>query len=181
MRSIFAAALLVSFVPAVHGADDENPYRNAKVGDWVEYKMTGAGFEGKTKMTIVAKDDKELTFEIASTFTAGGKEMTGPLQKQTIDLTKKYDPVKDGIVKENGVDVKFEKLGEGEEKIKFGDKEFDTKWTKTKTTSTVNNITIVSEFKMWFCKDVPLSGLVRMDTTVQMTTTKLELIGLGKK
>jgi hypothetical protein len=41
--------------------------------------------------------------------------------------------------------------------------------------------TVITENKMWFSKDVPLSGLVRMDTTVGTTTSKLELIGTGHK
>ncbi len=179
MRPLFLSALLVCLAPAVRAADDENPYKNSKVGDWVEYKMTGTGFEGKTKMTVVAKDEKELTFEIAGSFTAMGKEMTAPVQKQTIDLTKPYDAIIAANLAKN--DVKVENLGEGKEKLKVGDKEYDTKWTKTKATATFNNITVVTETKMWFSKDVPLSGLVRMDTTVGAITTKLELTGSGKK
>jgi hypothetical protein len=40
---------------------------------------------------------------------------------------------------------------------------------------------VVSDYKMWFSKDVPLSGLVRMETTTSMLTMKLELIGSGRK
>jgi seryl-tRNA synthetase len=171
--------LLVSFVPAVRAADDENPWKNAKVGDWVEYKMTGTGFEGKTKMTIVAKDEKELSYEVAATFKANGNEMTAPVQKLKIDLTKAYDQ-KSALNLQNN-NTKLEIVDEGKEKLKVGDKEYDTKWTKYKSTTTVNNFTVVTENKMWFSKDVPLSGLVKMDTTVGSTTTKLELTGTGHK
>jgi hypothetical protein len=34
---------------------------------------------------------------------------------------------------------------------------------------------------MWFAANVPLSGLVRMDTTSPGFTSKLELIGSGSK
>jgi hypothetical protein len=179
MRLILAAALLVCFVPAVQGADDENPFRKSKVGDWVEYKMTGPNMEGKTKMTIVAKDDKELTYEVAGSFSYMGNQMVAPIQTLKIDLTKSYDPVVAADVKANGITV--EKEGEGKEKVKIGDKEYDTKWTKTKATSTVGGVTVVTNTKVWISKDIPLSGLVRMESTVAAITTKLDLIGSGSK
>jgi hypothetical protein len=160
-------------------AGDDNPFKKAKVGDWVEYKMTSATFEGKTKMIIVAADDKEVTYEVASTFSAMGKEMTGPFQKLKVDLTKNYDP----IIAQNlkSTNTKIEKVGEGTEKLKVGKREFNTKWTKLKSTTKVNDVTVVSEHKMWFSKDVPVSGLVRMDTNTGTFTSKLVLIGYGSK
>src|SRR5271157_695397 len=140
MRSIFAVALLVCFVSIAGAADDDNPYKNANVGDWVEYKMTGNNIEGKTKMTVTAKDDKELTYEVTATVTFMGREQTAPVQQMKIDLTKPYDPVVAENLKRKN--VKLEKIDEGAEKIKVGDKEFDTKWTKTKATSSVQNNTV---------------------------------------
>jgi hypothetical protein len=164
----------------VLAADEEDPYKKAKVSDWIEYKMTGTNnIEGKTKMTVVAKDDKELTFEITGTFSFMGKETAIPVQKQKIDLTKSYDPIVAANLKGSG--VKIDKVGEGKEKLKVGDKEFDTKWTKLKATTTVNNVTVVNDYQMWFAANVPLSGLVRMDTTSPGFTSKLELIGSGSK
>ncbi|HEV3440765.1 MAG TPA: hypothetical protein VG122_25655 [Gemmata sp.] len=179
MRTVAAVALLGCLVSAAHAADEENPFKKSKVGDWVEYKMTGTGFEGKTKMTIVTKDDKEVTYEIAATISFMGKEMTAPVQKQTVDLTKPYDAIAAGNVAAKG--VKIENVDDGKEKLKIGEKEYDTKWTKTKTTATVGDMTIVGEYKMWFSKDVPVSGLVKMETTTAGITTKVELIGSGSK
>jgi hypothetical protein len=96
-----------------------------------------------------------------------------------IDLTKSYDPIAAANLKAK--DVKIEKEGEGAEKVKVGQKEFDTKWTKWKATATVNNFMVVTDYQMWFSKDVPLSGLVKMETNTSMLTTKLELIGTGHK
>lgn len=180
MRLFTATLVLACFVTSLR-ADDEadNPFRNSKVGDWIEYKMTGQLMSGKTKMTVTSKDDKELAYEIAGTFTMNGKEMTAPLQKQIIDLTKSYDPIVAANLKASG--VKTERLGEGAEKLKVGGREYDAKWIKTKTTATANNITIVSEGKMWFCKDVPLSGLVKMETSTGPVATVLELVATGSK
>lgn len=179
MRPLILSALVVCFVPAIQAADDENPWKTAKVGDWVEYKSAGTGFSGKTKMTVTAKDDKEVTYEVTATFTFNGIEMTAPSQKKTIDLTKDYDAVSAANLQNNN--TKIEKVGEGKEKLKIGDKEFDTKWVKLKSTTTVEGITVESEYKMWSCKDVPVGGLVRMDTSVSSITSTLELTGSGRR
>jgi hypothetical protein len=179
MRAIFAAPLLICLIPNALLADDDNPFKKAKIGDWVEYKMTGPNVEGKTKMTIVAKDDDEVTYEVEATFSSLGKEMVAPTQKLKVDLTKSYDAISAANLSRTG--TKIEKDGEGAEKIKIGDKEFDAKWTKLKCTTTVNDVTVVSDYKMWFCSEAPLSGLVRMETTTGMFTTKVELIGSGAK
>src|ERR1022692_1186428 len=170
MRRILAVALLVSSFTGVQPLDEPNPFKNAKVGQWVEYKVTSANIDGKTKMTIVAKDDKEATYEVAGTLSSMGKKKTLPIQKLKIDLTKPYDPFSAANMK--GACVKIEKVGEGKEKIKIGGKEFNTKWIKLKATVTVNNMNAVSEYKAWFSDDVPLSGMVKVETTTSMNMTK---------
>jgi hypothetical protein len=179
MRSAIAAFALVCFVQSLQGADDDNPYRKAKIGDWVSYKMTGKNMEGTTKMTVVSKDDKEVTFEVASIYSFMGKEQVAPVQTMKIDLTKSYDAISAANLKANN--VKIEKLDEGKEKIKAAGKEFETKWTNLRATTKVGEQAIVTEYTMWFSKDVPLSGLVRMDTTSGEVTTRLDLTGTGSK
>jgi hypothetical protein len=179
MRFILIAAHMVLMASVVSGADDENPFRKAKVGDWTEYKMTGPNVSGSTKMTIVGKDEKEVAYEITSKFAAFGQETVGPVQKIKVDLTKSYDPVVAANLSQNN--TKIEKVGEGNEKLKVAGKEIETKWTKMKTTTTVNDMQIVSEYTMWISKDVPVSGLVKMETSTMGTATKLELVGSGNK
>jgi len=175
---IIVTILLVCIVPAVRGADEENPFKNAKVGDWVEYKIIGSAVEGKTKMTILAKDDKAATYEVTTSISFMGKESTGPAQTKKIDLTKSYDAISAANLNKDA--VKIEKQGNGMEKLKIGDKEYDTTWTKLKATST-GKIVMEMDYKMWFSKDVPLSGMVKMETTWPGTTVKLEMIGSGRK
>jgi hypothetical protein len=178
MHRLFAVLSLIFLVPTALRADDDNPFKKANVGDWVEYKMTGT-IQGTTKMTIVAKTDKEVTFEVTGTYSFMGRESAVPALIQKIDLTKSYDPIVAANLKRTG--TKIEKEAEGAEKIKVGAGEFDTKWTKLKSTTTVQGITVVSEHKMWYAKEVPLTGLVRMDTTTGTVTTQMELIGSGSK
>ena len=177
MRFILIAAQMALMVSVVYGADEENPFRKAKVGDWAEYKMTGPNISGSTKMTIVGKDEKEVAYEITSKFSAFGQETVGPVQKIKVDLTKSYDPVVAANLQQNN--TKIEKVGEGNEKLKVAGKEIETKWTKTKATTTVNDMQIISEYTMWFYKDIPISGMVKMETSTMGTITKVELVASG--
>jgi hypothetical protein len=179
MRFILCATLLVSLASIAYGADDENLFRTAKLGDWAEYKMTGGNVSGTTKMTIVAKDDKEVIYDVTSKFTAFGQETVAPAQTIKVDLTKSYDPIIAANLKQNN--TKIEKIGGGSEKVKGGGKEIDTKWTKQRASTTVNNMTIVTDTKMWFSKDVPVSGLVKMESTTMGSTSTVELVNSGSK
>lgn len=179
MRSIIAGVLLICFIPAVQAADEENPLKKAKVGDWIEYKMTSPLMEGKTKMVVLEKSDKSVTIETTSKLSAMGNEVKTPPQKQKIDLTKPYDPATANKPMMKG--AKVEKGEEGEEKIKIGDKEYDTKWTKSKTSITVGGMTLVSESKVWICKDVPFGGMIKMETSTMGIEITMELIGTGSK
>jgi hypothetical protein len=184
MRFILPSVFLLALSSIAFGAETENPFLKAKVGDWTEYKMTGQGVAGTTKMVITAKDDKEVTYEVTSKFKAFGQETTAPPQKIKVDLTKSYDP--DVAANLKNSNTKIEKFGEGSEKIKVGSKEFDTKWTKQRATTEVANMKIVTETKMWMCKDVPISGMVKMESTTTGTggpdtTTTVELTGSGSK
>jgi hypothetical protein len=184
MRFAIAAVLFISLTSVGPGAEGENAYRDAKVGDWVEYqsKMTAdGGFdqEGNTKITVVARDDKELTYEVLASLGVNGKTLVAPTQTLKTDLTKSYDAISALNLKQNN--VKIEKLGEGKEKLKVAGKEYDTTWTRLRSTATQPEVTVVTDYKMWFCKDVPVNGLVRMDTTGVGLTSRLELIGSGRK
>ena len=93
---MLAAVLAVALAPvAARAADDDNPYKNAKVGDYATYKMTTkvAGFDvaGTMTQTVTAKNDKEATVKVTGPDVNG---MDLPAQEQTIDLTKPFDPTK---------------------------------------------------------------------------------------
>jgi hypothetical protein len=182
MRSMIAAALALGLISTARAADEENPFKNSKVGDWVEYKMSAAGFGGKTKMTITANDGKEVAYDVESTISANGKETTAPVQKMKVDLTKPWEPIAAANMK--ALNLKIDKVADGKEKIKLGDKEYDTKWTKLKATAKINGMDMVSEYKMWFSKDVPVSGLVKMETEIDspfgLIKSNLELAKSGR-
>lgn len=182
MKHLLSAVLLVSLAPLASAEDMENPFKKAKVGDWTEYKMTtaamGVNIDGTVKMTVTAKDEKEATLEVTGKVKFMGNETPIPVQKQKIDLTKAYDPTNAANVPK-GTDAKVEKDGEGKEKIKVGGKEYDTTWTKMKVKTKVANMDFDSDVKVWVSKDVPLSGMVKMEVKSKQADVTMELSGSG--
>ncbi len=184
MKYLFSAALVVCLVPVTRAADDDNPFKNAKVGDWAEYKMTtatgGFNIEGKIKMEVTAKTDKEATLK--TTATVNGMEVPG--QETKIDLTKPYDPTSTaGLPK--GTEATVKKDGDGKEKIKVGDKEYDTTWQKMKISAKSNGLDFDASTKIWMAKSVPLSGMVKMEMNTKIANMEvkmtMELSGHGSK
>ncbi len=185
MRFLSFAILLICLVPASLLAGDDNPYKNAKVGDWVEYKYTGKDWrapdsEGKEKMTVIAKDGNEVIYEVTAAYAVGkGRPaVVVPTQKVKIDLTKPHDPIRSAVLAKllrnpqiKATDIKATKLGEGREKVKIGDKEYETKWVHMKYSANFNDpnsrptaVTAVVTAKAWLSRDVPLSGVAMMET-----------------
>src|SRR5262245_60059875 len=120
---LLAALISLGFVTsAVRAADDDNPYKNVKVGDFTTYKMTtkvaGMDITGTIVQTVTAKSDKEVTIKAGGKVSFMGKDIDIPEQEQKIDITKPYDPTKIGGALPAGTDVKVEKGKEGKEKIK---------------------------------------------------------------
>jgi hypothetical protein len=197
MRLLSATMLLVCLVPTLSPAGDENPYEKAKVGDWVEYKYTGKDWrapewEGKIKMTVVARDAKELTYAVDAVYWSKSQlpRVIVPTRKIKIDLTKPHDPIarevlgdllNNAALKEK--DIKTTKLGEGKERIKIGSKEYDTRWVETKYTIAANDPNNIRKpyvitAKAWISKDVPLTGLVMLEKS-DASQSKMVLVGSG--
>lgn len=176
------AAVMVCLVPLVSRAADtptENPFKNAKVGDWVSYKMTtsamGLNFDGEMKQSVTAKDDKSVTLKTTTKI----NNMEFPGMESKIDLTKPYDP--SGAATQGNKNAKVEKIGDGKEKIKVGGKEYDCTWTKYKVVAEAGGIKIDSEMKMWMSKAVPLSGMVKMEMKSKLADVSMEMTGTGNE
>ena len=157
-------------------AAEENPFKNAKVGDFVKYKMVNdvAGMKQEMGMTqtVTAKDETAVTLKIE--MEAAGNKL--PSQETKVALDQPYDPFKTGAP-----NAKVEKVGEGEEKVTVGGKEYACKWFQAKVAVTApTGQEVTGSSKVWICKDVPLGGLVKMesqneikmgDKTMQTTST----------
>ncbi|MBA4189135.1 MAG: hypothetical protein C0467_14145 [Planctomycetaceae bacterium] len=170
---LLTAVLAVAIAPvAVRAADEENPYKNVKVGDFATYKMKvnvgPIAIDGTTTQNVIAKTDKEAKVKV----TASVNGMEAPAQEQTIDLTKPYDPTKVGGGLPGGAEAKVEKGKEGKEKIKAAGKEFEATWTEYKVKAKANGMDIDADIKVWTAKDVPM-GMVKM--TMKATVAKMDM------
>ena len=165
---LFAALLALVVAPVLaRSADDDNPFKNVKVGDYATYKTTtkGAASEvaGTITQSVTKKTDKEATVKTVTNF--NGMEM--PPQERTIDLTKPYDPTKASVLTP-GADVSVEKGKDGKEKVKVGGKEYEATWTTYTVKGKAGGMEITADVKAWMSKDVPL-GMVKMEMTMELT------------
>ena len=173
MLACFAVFAVLSLMTNhVRAEEQENPYKKADVGDWMEWKMSMMGQEATTKQTVKAKDDTSVTLTVET-------KMMGQTQTQEhkIDLTKPFDPNKP---QQDIPNAKVEIVEKGNETIKVGDKEYKCNWTKVKVTMDVQGNTIESNAKTYVCPDVPLGGMVKVETEAMGMKTSMEMTGHGK-
>jgi len=178
---LLAVMLAICCAPlASRAADQDNPYKNAKVGDYATYKMNMkvANFTiaGTTTQSVTAKSDKEATVKTTGSFELMGNKQDIPEQTQTIDLTKPFDPTKvgGGGGLPPGTDVKVEKGKEGKEKIKVNGKEYDCTWTAYTVKGKAGGQDLTADVKAWMSKDMPL-GMVKMEMTADIAKMKMEM------
>jgi len=162
LKTCVAVALGSLVLPLLAWAAD-NPYKSAKVGEWAETlavsESMGRKTEIKSKQTVIAKDDVSVTLRM--TMTMMGREI--PPQETKIMLNKPYDPYAQGYT-----DAKVTTLGEGDETITVDGKSYTCHWAKVKVVAT-QPAAVESTVKVWSSKDVPLAGMVKMESDTVMT------------
>jgi hypothetical protein len=180
VRLTVAALAILCAPPVARSADEENPFKNAKVGDYATYKMSvkfaGTTLGGTSTQSVTAKSDKEATVKTTGEFEFMGNKQEIPPQEQKIDLTKPFDPTKvgGGGGLPPGTDVKVEKGKEGKEKIKVGGKEYDCTWTIYKVTGKAGEMALTADVKAWMSKELPLA-MVKMEMTADVAKMKMEM------
>lgn len=157
---------------------EDNPYRRAKVGQWVEYGSEAGGQAFSSRYTVTAKDEKSVTLKIEAW--SGDKAL--PTQTQTIPLDQPYDlkEVVRGPATENAK-VEVRQLEKTEDTLEVGDNTYACTRTKILSIREVNGRKIESVFTIWTSPDVPLSGMVRWRTEFMGRTTDLDLRGFSDK
>lgn len=173
---LFAVVMALVAAQATFAADEENPYKKTKVGDFATYKMTskigGLSVEGMVTQTVVAKDDKEVTLKSSGKVVAMGMEQPVQGEPQKIDLTKPFDPT--NPITPAGVQVDVKKDKEGTEKIKAGGKEYATNWTTYKIKMKVMGMDVEGEIKVWQAKELNFP-VVKMEMASEVGGQKMEL------
>jgi hypothetical protein len=179
MRCLIAVVGLALISPLAICADEPkipNPLKNAKEGDWAEYKSTvnlgGKDIELKLKMTVDSIKDKKAKITTISEFGGFGKKE----ESREIEITDNFDPKVLNDAKAGMVEV----VKSGSEKVKVGGKEYAATWYDLKTTNEIMGMKITAESKVWISKDAPITGLVKMEMQGP-ATIKLELTGSGSK
>jgi hypothetical protein len=171
---LLAAALTLAAAPVAFAADDENPYKKAKVGDFSTYKMTtkvpGGSVEGTMTQEVTAKDDKEAT--VRTSGKVSGTDI--PPNDVKIDLTKPYDPTKATGPLPPGANVQVEKLKDGKEKIKVAGKEYDATWETYKMKITSGGMSFDAEMKVWQSKELAIP-ILKMEMTGEVQGMKMEV------
>ncbi len=171
------AVLSFCLLASAARAEEENPFKKAKVGDWTEYKISnkaaGMAMEGEQKTTVTKVTAEEVTMDVIMKMM--GQEMK---QSTTVKLNEKYDPTKmqykDATVKE---------IGKGDEKVTAGGKTFDAKWVELEVSVKMGAQEMKVKSKVWSSATVPLGGMVKMETdsgAMGKMTMELKDFGMGK-
>ncbi len=181
-RRIWSACLLTSLAclitpAALFAQAQENPFKKADVGDWASYEMklelNGQTISTTMKQTLKEKNDKEAT--VSTEVTTMGRSFN---RDQKIPLDKPYDPSE--FLKNQGAnDAKVEKLEEADDSISVGGKTYKCKRVKMKIE--VKQFNTETTTTVWISPDVPLFGLVKMETELMGRKMVMELTGTGKK
>ena len=178
------ALLAFALTPlAVHAADDDNPFRKAKVGDYAKYSgafQTGSFGRGFVRVqTVVAVNERELTLRTNPVYE--GKELPTKTPDQKIDLTKPFNAATTDDANANL--VKWDKQKSGTDKLKVGNTEYDCTWTTYKAVSANPNTEVTGELKVWMSKDVPfvMKRTLKMTVGTVEIVYEMEMIELGNK
>ena len=161
--------------------------RNAKVGDWVIHSTivevggdAGARIAHTTKLTVKAKDDKNVTL-VLEMESQGQKR---PAQEVLVPLDRPYDFMDPA----GGIEgAKVETLAQGEQTLEVGTRRYRCRWVEQRFTVSQEGMQSVTTSKAWVCRDVPWGGMVKWvastDTKAGEQSTKMsytmELIDAG--
>lgn len=183
-RVVATVAMLLAGLGGAAAGAAENPLKNAKVGEWVEYsnrtETMGMAMDMVMKQTIVAKDDAFATMRIEVSM--GGMAMPGGKDIK-VALDQPYDPL---TAAQEGAKVTV--LAEGDETITVNGTPYACHWVQAKVVMTEPQA-VEATSKIWTSKDVPVGGLVRMESEGKLTAggqnmtmkTVMELKATGGK
>ncbi|MBI3828402.1 MAG: hypothetical protein HY291_02740 [Planctomycetes bacterium] len=167
------ALVLCAMLVRAEEKKEEHPYKKAKVGDWIEFKVTdeksGKTFESKFKLTVKEKYENEIVFARNEHY--DGRDM--PEGEEHIELNKPYR--QDG----DGESFQYEITSTKDAKISVGGKEYACKLVEMKITTSGLDADEITR-QVWISAEVPLDGIVKSVTHYGKNTKTRELLGCGK-
>lgn len=162
---------------------------SARVGDWVEYRMTTQTednkFETVFRKEVTAKTAIEVMFKI----TLIGLGAGAPPQEFKIDLRQENNPALIPGLRAGG-DFVMEKIGEGKERVKISmsgtNVEYECRWQSQKIRAKARGEDGAVYQTIWKSNDALLDGTIRSEYTtapgqMKVTKTVLELVNQGRR
>lgn len=151
IRAMIAFVLMIFLLSCSAASSTEqvdNPWSQSTVGDWSEYKTVIGPMVALTRLTVTAKDEKNVTIERRVTREDFVKTFT-----QHIPLDKPW--TRSILTPPPSVTVK--NVGDGTETLTIGGKEYKCLWVKIRATTQNMDDTLT----IWRCNEVPVDGLVK--------------------
>jgi hypothetical protein len=179
IRLLVATTLVLAGPLGTKGQEKtENRFKTAKIGDYVVYQKTfsfgGSKFDRKMKQSVIAKTEKKVTLQTA-TSADGGKSS---LKEIVIDLTQPYDPI---AAVAGG---QWDKTGAGKEKVTIDGKTYDCDWISARRGTDSGGNKVDEHMKIWLDKSV-LTAVVKMQIdswprgTWFFSHTRMQIAELG--
>ena len=184
MRMRLLAGLLAIFgtLPMLSAEDKpDHPLKTAKLGEWVEYKLTAQGLPQALTIRHTVSDKTDTALTVRIDISMGSAKQ--PTKVKTFSLTEPYDPLR--MLQDEVGPFRGEiKMGNtGAETLKLNNKQYTTKWSEAVMTGEVMGKTVITKLKVWQSKEVPLSGMVRMDLKMDnmgaLSEINMDLVGTG--
>ncbi len=167
--------LATLFVVPVSAGDTQHPMRNTKDGTWLEYSVKSADSQTAAKAAKAfsrwwtadnpSKDFLIVRFE---SFVLGQRRPGG---SHVFRFDRPFEPTLKDV---DGVKIKV--LTEGNESLAIGGKQYNCKWQVRQIDLALDEQSITPEYKckskVWFCPDVPMGGMVKMENDISQRYSK---------
>jgi hypothetical protein len=137
--------------PSISKAD--NPFVDARVGDYAVYTVTSVLGETTVDMVMTHRISKkipsEATIEVVTLM--NGRET---VIYQTVDLRKSYKAVFNPA-------IEMKEMGRGNEVIKVGGRDYPTQWMDLEGETETEGKRSKIKTRTWISSDVPVGGVVK--------------------
>lgn len=180
---VFVLCALTLIAPAVWALED-NPFRNARKGDWAEYTITRYSklFGGRKEMgsSTEKREVTEVTDTSVTVTIVAEKGQRNSSYKSVFDLRTAYTPI---MPIKDGKKVVVAEKARGHERVLVEDAlKVEADWREVVATATRDGKKIEHTLKIWTSYDIPM-GIVKVEqeTEDQVIVVTVKAFGFGTK
>jgi hypothetical protein len=193
-RAAFWIPVTLAFIACgfCEAADSDNPYRRARVGDWVSHVQTKEVAAMKlaltktVKQTVKARDEKTATIVVeeedpSSLVVDGVPRVQRSSYEVQIPLDQPFavyaDPLIGSMADPMLPEPKYSKAASGEEGVTVNGKTLACQWAETTMSAGSMDMGIEASGvnRSWYCPEIPLHGTAKSETNVQTNLAGQEL------